>query len=618
MQRTDHVLSPCASQRSLTSEVVEDSEPEREALRQAQKLERKRRKLAAVDVVVHSDSMAEKTSVFVVPDGSVPPSPEASSVASQINIIEISDSSTSMSEPVVTANKVIISLHSNAAGTNMSGADVTDIGIVSLYPDVAPPMPSLSDDEEIVPTLKLARFAFANSRPLQRRNSSSVAGSASNSDTQTKAPTKQAARSSSKRLAGDFSDAQLKKLLKCVSCDLAWTARKSGEQKLVHIRSCAKKNGLTDDTVRILIKRELENAPPPDAGTSKGKGKAPPAPAMATTLLEDIVRDAAPKRKGKRKEPVDALKSVAETRKNIRGRAQMLLGSDPFSEGGSFIVHTQAFTATTLTTGPEPGPTQTFGPSRLAQRQGYKLSLLGHDDSDGEPELPPATQVFAPSKLGGRTITTGGWGYASDSGGESSASTSSRRSNNLPPLFRVPSFSAREVSPKSSPRRKGNKSAAAPPSSDEWNDDDAYVHFDPDVNRGRSLEPMETIPTLKPRKPKKIAAGRATKSGKRKISDADEFVNPSLRRTTPKTKRSRKKVDDEFDEEWELGLKDKITQDHDLHLRILRYEPLDFDFFLKIATGGEPAGNRLKFKLREFLDKQAINFYGGEARKSRR
>ncbi|KAJ7638981.1 hypothetical protein FB45DRAFT_1023726 [Roridomyces roridus] len=520
----------------LEPEIVEDSEPERERERQARKLERKRRKLAATQVhsgpvVVISDSMAPRS-----------PSPLINAV------IEISDTS---SEP-----REVISLHTSVASAE-------------------PPQLS-SDDEEIAPTLNIARFAFP-SRPLQRRDSSLTAAS-SNSDNQPKAPPKKAA---TRKLANGnlASDAQLKKLTKCVSCDAAWTVRKTGEQKLVHIRKCAKKSGFTDETVRLLITKAVENLP----GDSKGKGKAPPEPA---TLLEELV-DGPPKRRGRRKQVSDTLKDVSETRKNIADHARVAWGS-----GDDSIVQTQALRAETR----EPAATQAFGPSRLAQR--HKPSL----DSDDEPpstqafapsklgqfaqrqktllgydeEPPPPTQAFAPSKLGGRSTATGGpsWGYESASEDAASGSETSLKKGNLSRKEAFPRFATTSIENELAP-------------TNDW-DDGAYVHYDPDHDERNIVQP-----TAKPKTKRTTAAASPTK-----------------------TKRSRKKAgaEDEFDETWQVNLRDKIMQDQDLYFRILRYEPIDFNIFLKLVnTDEEPAGGKLRFALRSFLDKQAINFYGGEA-----
>ncbi|KAJ6598915.1 hypothetical protein DFH09DRAFT_18576 [Mycena vulgaris] len=609
--------SPRVPRRSIDHEVVEDSEPEREALRQTQRLERKRKKLASMHPeLADTAEKSGPSKVIEISDESVPASPLGKNLppTSPIGVIDISDSSASMSKPCEVVNMDIVSLHSSMSATNPSGTvgDATDMDIVPhvAATHAAPPSDlGHSDDEEILPTLHLGHFAFTNPRPLQTRNFSSSAGS--NSDTQAKA-SKTGARSSSKRLAGDFSEAELKKLVKCVSCDIAWTARKSGAQKLVHIRSCAKKNGFTDDTVRILIRKEVDNAAN-DAGPSKRKGKAlEDAPTTRTTLLEDVVREAAPKRKGKRKETVDALKSVSETRETVLSRARMLLGSGLFSDEN---VQTQAFT-TAPTIAPE--PIQAFGHSRLGQRQGSKLSLFGEQDSDGELDLPPATQVFAPSKLGAKPVTgtSGRWGYESESECESSASASdmslARKSNQ--PLASFP-FSAKEVSPRS-PKATRNTSAAilpcpAQPGSDEWDDDDAYVHYDPELNKKPFSKNI--VPTQKPKEsPKTTREGRGTKSPKSRrragtLAETHSFAVPA----TSKAKRSRKKDDDEFGDSWELELKDKIIKDRDLHLRILRYEPINFEAFLQLATpAGEIAGGRLKLKLRVFWISRPSIFMG--------
>ncbi|KAJ7276542.1 hypothetical protein B0H12DRAFT_27893 [Mycena haematopus] len=395
---------PRAYRRSMDEEVVEDSEPEREALRQAQKQERKRKKLAAMNEPAATAARTSLANVIFISDESVPASPIPASVASfQPSVINISDSSTGIS-----VNEDIISITSSTSGTNLN-ATAADKGTNSL---------------EIVPTLGsgLARFAYANPkpRPLESRNSASSLPSTSSSDSQPKPPAKKTARSSSKGVMEEFSDAELRKLVTCVSCELSWTTRKTGTQKILHIRSCAKKNGLTPDTVRFLIRKELANTLD-NPGPSNGKGKATLVPVPHTTLLEDIVRDAGPKRKGKRKEVIDNIKSVSETRENIHGKARMILGPELSSDSHRSIVQTQAVTANKPVAPQENCATQAFGTSRLGQQHGYK-SLLGTQYSDGEPNFPPATQAFAPSKLGGPAPATRGWGYESESESETESS----------------------------------------------------------------------------------------------------------------------------------------------------------------------------------------------------
>ncbi|KAF8195733.1 hypothetical protein K438DRAFT_782809 [Mycena galopus ATCC 62051] len=605
MQNIDICTIPRASRRIIDEEVVEDSEPEREALRQTQKEERKRKKLTAMNELAATAAKASLSAVIVISDDSVPASPVAASGASlrlpRSSVIDISDSS-------ISVNQNVISIISSASTTNpnATAADKTN---------ASAPISGHSGDEEIRPTLNIGRFAWNNPRPLGPRNSASTLESASSSDSQPKPAAKKTARTASKGAAEEFSDADLKKLVKCVSCELSWTSRKTGAQKILHIRSCAKKTGLTDDTVRFLIKKELDNTPN-EPGPSKRNGKATLVPVPRTTLLEDIVRDAGPKRKGKRKEAVDILKSVSETRENIRGKARMILGSEALSDGEDFIVHTQAVTASKPAAVQENCATQAFEPSRLGQQHGYRSTLLGEQDFDNEPDLPPATQAFAPSKLGGRAAT-GGWGYESDSESESSALEINVPATENPLDF--PFSSAKEVSPTPFPRATKNKIVAAPtfPIMESDSDHAAYVHFDPELE----LNPksfLNTIPSGKPKKNKKTTetpTKTKTKSPKAKgrvrtPSDADDSPRPSSPKA--KARRTRKKAVDEFDEGWELGLKEKILADQDLHFRILRYEPINFDIFVKLASEEEPTA-RLKLKLRVFLDKQAINFYGGEA-----
>lgn len=72
-------------------------------------------------------------------------------------------------------------------------------------------------------------------------------------------------------LAGVFPERQLSQLLRCVSCELQWTTRKSVFEKMKHLKSCAKKNRLDDGLVQTLIQRELDCI---SAAAAKGKGRA--------------------------------------------------------------------------------------------------------------------------------------------------------------------------------------------------------------------------------------------------------------------------------------------------------------------------------------------------------
>lgn len=298
---------------------------------------------------------------------------------------------------------------------------------VSLSKPVPPATTRISDDLAIlqnsesegvdpeINTLNLARFAYkdTDSRPEPTAGPSrqpsviTVKTSSSEGDIASKGKKKPARPAH--RFASDFPDTELAKLLKCVSCDLHWTVRKSVAQKMVHIQSCAKKNGLTDDTVRIAIRKAVDKAP---VINSKGKGKAKndePEETLAKTLYEDIVGKAAPKKSGRAAKVVETVVNATAARDSILDRARAVLdlgsktGMIPTTDAyEGFTIRTQASgayrpdkpdsTETFL-----PAATQAFGQSALASRHASNSTLVV--SSAG---LPPTTQAFGQSALGSR------------------------------------------------------------------------------------------------------------------------------------------------------------------------------------------------------------------------
>ncbi|KAF7332026.1 hypothetical protein MKEN_00082900 [Mycena kentingensis (nom. inval.)] len=487
-------------------EVIEDSEPEREAQRQAVKAERKKlklRQLATPSIIVLSDES---------------PSPRAV----QPEVIDISDSPEQATQP--------------------------------------------DDDTEIIPTLNLNKFVFKSAaRPLQSRNSGSTIGSSSSSLQGKPA----AARSSRKTVDGELLEADLKRLTKCVSCEMAWTTRKTPAQKGLHMRSCAKKNGLTIETLGFLVRKEVENTP---AGTSKGKGKAPMTTTAPVTLLEETMQDAAPKRKTKRRDPIDILKPMSEIRGDIVDRARNVIARDT---GTSVAPRTQAVGGHLAVSPPS---TLAFGASRLGQNQGK--SLFAEQESDDEPQRPPATQMFAPSKLVG-TVRKTAWAResASDEDEHPKIPTTG-------PTYSRP----KGLSPNTSPMMKRTRSPVADSSrlapdvseSPAALDDDAYDHYEP----SRHFDQVD-IPVF------------STTPAKRKTPTRNRHhqTTPSKARATTTTNRLRRKGED-LDEGMLLQ---KILGDKDLHLRILRYQAIDLDVFLALVLQpGEVANGRLKLQLRVF------------------
>jgi len=77
------------------------------------------------------------------------------------------------------------------------------------------------------------------------------------------------------------------------------------------------------------------------------------------------------------------------------------------------------------------------------------------------------------------------------------------------------------------------------------------------------------------------------------------------------------------DNEFYAKMKEAVLADRALHLRVLRYEPIHVDTFIQLAQRQDlPIRGHLKLKgrVRAFLDKQAIHYYGADAtsRRTRR
>lgn len=146
------------------------------------------------------------------------------------------------------------------------------------------------------------------------------------------------------------------KISRCVCCNIQWTARKSGAQKMIHIQSCAKKHAFDNETINLLIqKQSLEE------------------PVVKKTLFENVLVDAASKQKVKRrKKEGGSLKTISTSRASILARAQGILSTsiDDFEcQNGS--------TFTGLTQGHSELPsTQAFGRSGLAQMQIFESNTF--------------------------------------------------------------------------------------------------------------------------------------------------------------------------------------------------------------------------------------------------
>lgn len=169
------------------------------------------------------------------------------------------------------------------------------------------------------------------------------------------------------------------KILRCVCCNVQWTARKSGAQKMTHIQSCAKKHGFDSETINLLIQKQIS----------------PEEPILKKTLFENVLVDAAPKQKVKRrKQEEGSLKTVSTSRASILARAQGILSTSPDN-----CKYQNASSSASSTQGHNELPsTQAFGSSGLAQMQNFESNAfsldgpgISDDNSDqGGSEAQPA------------------------------------------------------------------------------------------------------------------------------------------------------------------------------------------------------------------------------------
>jgi len=122
----------------------------------------------------------------------------------------------------------------------------------------------------------------------------------------------------------------------------------------------------------------------------------------------------------------------------------------------------------------------------------------------------------------------------------------------------------------------------------------------------RNLTIHSPTPTLKSKKAHKaLAKSRLDSDG---LTSSSERSAPKKKKGP--SKKTPSKITRPFGKKWQLHMMHNITLDSDLHLRILRYEPIHFEVFLEIATRYAPPSGKLKLHLRTFLDNQAIIFYG--------
>ncbi|KAM6495765.1 hypothetical protein JOM56_008471 [Amanita muscaria] len=179
-----------------------------------------------------------------------------------------------------------------------------------------------SDEDEII---DLTCFAYSNSRPSMATTSSATAPSLVIEPNQ-KPNTAKVRPHKAHWLVDGVSDNHFAKLTKCVSCDARWTTRKTVVQKMKHIKSCAKKNGLTAETIRVAVLREITitRAAVAIGSIEKEEGKSCGSEAAPTTLLKNTVDAVVAGKRARRRLP-KSVQCVTQTRGLILERAKDVL-----------------------------------------------------------------------------------------------------------------------------------------------------------------------------------------------------------------------------------------------------------------------------------------------------
>lgn len=298
--------------------------------------------------------------------------------------------------------------------------------------------------------LNIARFAYTDTRRSMSRASSSAPSRATPLPAPPAPPRpRRGAPDAAAAALAAFSDADIGALRKCPCCDAVWTARKTAPQKLKHVRSCARKLGLADDTLAPLVRAELRRVAALATAEAQAQAALPAADAPGT-LLETAIDGGARKKSGRRPQVVETVRELHETRQDILDRARLLLGegttggsmrrqiaddvpgpssgspprTQPFSESRlAGIYRPTAFlnpTQPEIYVPDDPAPrdeaiagpsnikspprTQPFGESALARKYGRARAVP--DPSVHEPSSPPRTQPFGESALAKRFGTT--------------------------------------------------------------------------------------------------------------------------------------------------------------------------------------------------------------------
>lgn len=314
----------------MANTIIEDSEPEREAEERRLKEERRQRKRLA-------KQFKKEKEVATVPSPSSPSTSISLKQRPPPSIIEIIGIPSRSSHRVNANNSYVDSSESippSKPSTRMPIVALSDSSSEEIQRTLASsPTNSVEDavidllvrpinlenhisssKEDTKSSLDLTRFAFprTNSQKTftaQRvQNISMPVRTNPASSKPSQSPTLPA-------FAVEFTNQQLNSLLKCVVCDLTWTVRKTVPMKMAHVKTCARKNGWADTTVKVRLALLLEQILP-----------------CTTTLLEEVVNKSAPKKTRKKNkeeafttvmDPHDAHQIIIQRAKTLFAQASL-------------------------------------------------------------------------------------------------------------------------------------------------------------------------------------------------------------------------------------------------------------------------------------------------------
>ena len=307
------------------------------------------------------------------------------------------------SVPLAAEGSQLVPMASRTSTPPMSPSNISPRSDVMLLPLNDSPKGS----EDNAGRGNFGRFAFTGSRPSVRDPPSGRGSSHKEPSFKALPNGKMVTKH---QFSADFSDAELAKLDKCVSCNVRWTMRKTAAQKIKHVQSCAKKHSFNDETIRFLIRKDIESVMGDVSRTTdkKGKGKASVRSVQSPTpktFYEHVVTDAAPKKKGRRVEAGETVRSVASTRNAILGRARVVLDSIPSESRTELGSDLPVYLPTCSAGNGLPMPsTQPFGKSALALKHRKEIHDIvdsSSSSSDEERSSLLAIQALTPSNFGG-------------------------------------------------------------------------------------------------------------------------------------------------------------------------------------------------------------------------